>query len=137
MTDKEKIQRMIRWLTESHLHAHGGYPYDYAVRDGLLYVAELDDSKCRERTELTVYRLDRLVLWYDAATDMLSTDEDGNACELPKWDDEAHFLPWENHIPDENGGEDHMTWWEAFYETQPDDIAVTDGFTDIFPWADA
>lgn len=98
---QEKLDRMIEYLTESHLSFYGGYPYGFFVDDDseLVHVAELDDGKERRRTLIASYKVDQLIDWYDRAEAYLIDDS------LPtEWD---HYT-----------GDDFGYWNEAINETQ-------------------
>ena len=99
MTNEEKRDRVIRYLTESHLDSEGGYPYDYDVFMGVVFIAGLDDAKERNRTELLTYNTQHLVDWYDRAADYITTV----GCD-DQWPDEGDF--------------DFGYWPEAFEETR-------------------
>ena len=65
--NREKIRRMIHYLTVEHLEFDGGYPYDYVIDRGVVHVAGLDVVKDLQATQITSYRLQDLVVWYDSA----------------------------------------------------------------------
>ena len=75
-TDENKLERMIEFLTESHLDVFGGYPYDYEWVDDTLIVAALDDAKERHRTLIGKYNREELIDWYDRAVDMFETENE-------------------------------------------------------------
>ncbi len=97
MTKAEKTTRVIRWLTEHHLFVHGGYPHDYAIHAGRLFVADLNDGKERAQTEIRVYDLADLPCWYDRAAKCM-----GGVQSWPQYTG-ASFGDWDS----------------AFYETKP------------------
>lgn len=105
MTDEKKIERMIEYLTESHLLAHGGYPYDYEYEDGddHVLVAELDDGKDRNRTLLIRYETQKLIDHYDRAAQYI---EGTFSDEVPLSHEWVHYT---------GGG--FGDWGEAFGET--------------------
>lgn len=100
LTKKQKIDRVIQWLTEDHLFAHGGYPYDFEIHAGKLFVAGLDDGKDRCKTKIDVYSMASLPIWYDAAARYLS-------------DEERDEPPWPGFT-----GAWFGDWSEAFHETK-------------------
>jgi len=61
------LEKVIEFLTESHLDTYGGYPYDYEIHDDYLFVAELDDGKERAATLLKKYPIAALEAWYKEA----------------------------------------------------------------------
>lgn len=75
-TDQEKLDYIIVFLTERHLDLYGGYPLDWAWIGNTLVVADLDDGKDRNRTELRQYERDKLIAWYDAARKLADGDDD-------------------------------------------------------------
>jgi hypothetical protein len=64
LTQEEKLDRVIQWLTEGHLESEGGYPYDYETHAGRVFIASLEDDL---ETELLSYDLKALEKWYDRA----------------------------------------------------------------------
>ncbi len=62
-----KVDRVIEYLTEGHLHSDGGYPYDFVEHAGKIFVATLDDAKERNRTLICVYTIRQLETWYNRA----------------------------------------------------------------------
>lgn len=101
MTSEEKLERVIAFLTDSHLETYGGYSYDYVECCDVIYVASLDDSKERCRTLIESYRKEHLVAWYDLALAYLKEDED-LSCD---WVHEGEY-------------DSFGDWIEAFYETK-------------------
>ena len=101
LSNEEKTQRVVRYLTESHLFVHGGYPYDYILQDDVLFIASLDDGKERARTEALVYSLADLSDWYDRAAEYIRQSDD-------------LFDDW----PEEDCDFDFGDWGEAFGETE-------------------
>ena len=62
-----RVVKMIKFLTESHLDAFGGYPYDWTIIGDQVVVAELDDGKDRQRTQLAIWTVPELLAWHDRA----------------------------------------------------------------------
>lgn len=96
LTEEQKTDRVIEWLTRHHLKHEGGYEYDYETHAGKLFVAALDDGKERARTQIDAYDLAYLPRWYDDAESYLIETQ---GC-----------LDWD----DFNFGD----WTEAFCETE-------------------
>lgn len=92
MTDQEKLDRVIEYLTESHLEFHGGYPYDHGIIEDAqtVIVASLDDSKDRLRTQLETYFIPDLMVWFDEAAEIMRGDPE---CEFFEAMDEATGVP--------------------------------------------
>ncbi len=101
MNRKDKEARVIRWLTESHINAYGGYPYDFEIHAGKLFVASLDDGKDRNRTTIDVYDVKSLAAWYNDALSQLIQNRDSL-----EWPEKFSF--------------DFGDWSGAFYETSPE-----------------
>lgn len=55
------------YLTTSHLDYRGGYPYDYFIWGGGMWVAELDAGKDYAATSLAFYSDGYLLEWKEAA----------------------------------------------------------------------
>jgi hypothetical protein len=95
-TKAEKLQAMIQWLTERHLMADGGYPYDHVRRGDEIIIAALHDGGQDNETEIHVHSVQRLLKAYDQALQMLKTFsgvDDSNrwdAFEQCLWDTEYH-----------------------------------------------
>lgn len=100
LSKEEKTERMVQFLTESHIQTHGGYPYDYIIRGDVLFVAALDDRKERARTEAIAYSIAGLSDWYDRAAEYIRTSDDL----FNDWPEEFDF--------------DFGDWCEAFGETE-------------------
>jgi hypothetical protein len=66
-TDKAKLEIMVAFFTESHLDIHGGYPHDYIWIGDTLVIADLDDGKDRNRTQIVTYKRAKLLAWYSRA----------------------------------------------------------------------
>jgi hypothetical protein len=62
-TDKNRLDTMVEFLTESHLDVFGGYPHDYRWIGQTLVVADLDDGKERNATQLLVTNRSALIAW--------------------------------------------------------------------------
>jgi len=62
-TDKDRINTMIEFLTESHLDTFGGYPYDWLRIGDKFIIAELDDGKERNCTMLRTYKKSQMIAW--------------------------------------------------------------------------
>lgn len=104
--DQTKIERVLKWLTESHLEMHGGYPYDYFIDRQIVWIAALDGGKDRARTSLWSYRITDLVCWYDNALEYIKT-----------YNAEAReYFPGEQLLSEEWIDEDTVpeAWQEAF-----------------------
>lgn len=95
MTKSKKTERVIEWLTESHVWGDGGYPYAHATHAGKLFVATLLGDN---ETGLDEYDLEELPSWYDRAAAYLKQ--------------EGLDPSWRRHI-----GDDFGDWDEAFNET--------------------
>ena len=67
MTDPQRISEMVEYLTEGHIDAHGGYPYDHCLREAELIVAALNDGEDRAATQLEIYPVSDLVAWHKRA----------------------------------------------------------------------
>lgn len=64
-TDEQKLEKVIEFLTESHLDSDGGYPYDYSTHfRGYIVVASLEYDGS---TQIDVYKKRDLIRWYDRA----------------------------------------------------------------------
>jgi len=66
-TDKAKLEILACYLTEWHLDIFGGYPHDCIWIGDTFIVADLDDSKDRNRTQLQIYKRKQMLDWYKAA----------------------------------------------------------------------
>jgi hypothetical protein len=86
MTDDEKLERMIKFLTESHLDVFGGYPYDCVWIGDTLVVASLDDFKERHRTQIEKYDRKKLIDWHDRAVEFV--EEEGETMRTALWETE-------------------------------------------------
>jgi hypothetical protein len=67
------IEKVIAVLTAGHLHSKGGYPYDWAIRDGRVFIASLSDDG---ETELDIYRLEDMKDWEKRAHELYEKDPD-------------------------------------------------------------
>jgi len=59
----EGMEKVIAVLTVGHLDLHGGYPYDFEIYAGKVFIASLDDGKDCNRTCIDVYDEDKLRAW--------------------------------------------------------------------------
>jgi hypothetical protein len=99
LTTRQKIDRVVTFLTHEDLAGGGGHPYDHTEYAGLVFVAALDDDG---GTMICIYGLDELAQWYDRADAyLLGTLKDGD-----------EFVPWPA-----DPGRDWGVWGEAFWET--------------------
>ncbi len=85
----KKLEKILEFLTESHLDCYGGYPYDAAKIGTTWIIASLDDFKDRNQTKLEMYKEDALVQWYDRAVEFHR--------ENPKEDFETCMYETEEH----------------------------------------
>jgi hypothetical protein len=63
---------MVMHVTESHLEAFGGYPYDYLWEGDKLFVAKVDEKGC---TSLERYKKAELLAWHDRAVALVQAGE--------------------------------------------------------------
>jgi hypothetical protein len=99
LTTRQKIDRVVDFLTHEHLAERGGYPYAYREYAAHVFVALPDDGG---GTMICAYGLDELAQWYDRADAyLLGTLKDGD-----------EFVPWPA-----DPGRDWGVWSEAFWET--------------------
>ncbi len=98
---EQKVDRVAEWLTQAHLPALGGYPYDCTIHLGCLFVASLDPGKDYNRTMIEQYDVTLVAQWYDLAAAYLK-EERGR---VPRWSDD---------FTDDN----FKAWGEAFWETE-------------------
>ena len=61
--DPNEFSKIIEFLTESHLESNGGYPHDYAFVAHHLVIADLNEAKERNQTQLKVYKFSTLRKW--------------------------------------------------------------------------
>jgi hypothetical protein len=59
----EGMEKVIAVLTAGHLDIYGGYPHDYEVHAGKVFIASLDDGKDRNGTQIDVYDESDLRAW--------------------------------------------------------------------------
>lgn len=111
MSRQQKIDRSILWLTHHHLFAFGGYPHDYCVHAGLVFVADLNDGKERAQTDIVAYRLDDLAEWYDDAVRKLEMNGDWPI----EWPDEIAIC-----------GDWGECWFDAFNNSRPEPLKVNE-----------
>jgi hypothetical protein len=102
---RQKIDRVIEFLTHGHLWDEGGYPHDHEEYAGRVFVADLDDGKERAATEIRSYGLYELSLWYDRAAALVRDVAAEVGLEPDAWPD--------------NPCRDWGGWGEAFRETAP------------------
>lgn len=89
MTDQEKLNVMHEFVTECHLENYGGYPHDSMWVGDKLVVADLDPGKDRHRTMLITYTKQKLLDWFDDATELKTglddTKMDFRHCLFETW----------------------------------------------------
>lgn len=92
MTDREKIDAVIEYLTEWHLGIFGGHPYDYRLFKGVVFIASIcgDDSS----TAVEAYPVKKLAKWYDRACNARLPEDEFDLWELLReTEDDADVLP--------------------------------------------
>jgi hypothetical protein len=108
-TDDDKFDVIIAFLTEDHLDVFGGYPHDWAEVAGKVIVADLDDRKDRQRTELLIYDRRTLIEWYDDAVRWLAqetADRETTYDRAPDLEEALHETRPDEDGDDGGGGED-------------------------------
>lgn len=107
--NNEKIRRVIHYLTVGHLEFDGGYPYAYVIDRGVVHIAGLSFSKDLRGTELSSYRLEDLVVWYDSAVQYIvdyNQEAQEDDCDSEMLSDEWIEDDWRLSQP----------WYQAFSE---------------------
>lgn len=65
MTNEEKIEKVIDYLTTSHLDSFGGYPFPWRrIGDSIVIASSFPDTG---KVTLEVYEDTELAKWYDGA----------------------------------------------------------------------
>jgi hypothetical protein len=67
ISNEQRLDELIEFLTEDHLDTVGGYPYDYCWLEDKLIVAGLDAGKEYNRTQVEIYDRKQLLAWHKRA----------------------------------------------------------------------
>ena len=67
IVDGVNVAELVLYLTEGHLDGFGGYPHDYEWVGDHLVIADLNDGKERNQTQLVVIKRSVLADWELAA----------------------------------------------------------------------
>ena len=102
---RQKVERVIEFLTHGHLFALGGYPHAHEEYAGRVFVAGLLHGEAGAATQIRSYGLHELSLWYDRAAALVR-------------DVAAEVGVGPDAWPD-NPCRDWGAWGEAFRETAP------------------
>lgn len=113
MTEDEKVEAMLCWVTTGHLESHGGYPFDWHWCGDTLVVAGLDAAKdCA--TEIVLYTRSQLLAWFDRAAEHMRHPDDWAYDEGDDTDDGVAPTDLTAFLRAMNDRDDGFGGWPAF-----------------------